>query len=200
MILFPRVWMWLIAGLGNPGPNYENTRHNLGFTALDLLARRWKISVRSEAKHLLLGKGRRGGEEIILAKPLAYMNRSGEILAPLSEREGIEASRILVLVDDLDLPLGTLRYRPWGGTAGHRGMESIVQHLGTDRFRRIRLGIGRPGDETEESDYVLSPFKGDEMSLVEKTVAAAAELTEKVVFEGRTAPVTIRLMEDKEGI
>jgi PTH1 family peptidyl-tRNA hydrolase len=196
VILFPRVWMWLIAGLGNPGPDYENTRHNMGFMALDTLARRWKISVRNEDKHLLLGKGRRGGEEIILAKPFAYMNRSGDILAPLSDREGIEVSRILVLVDDLDLPLGTLRYRPWGGTAGHRGMESMVQHLGTDRFRRIRLGIGRPGDETEESDYVLSHFSSDEMPLVGKTVAAAVDLTEKVVFEGRTAPITIRLMQD----
>lgn len=149
-------------------------------------------------RFLSLGKGRRGGEEIILAKPLAYMNRSGNILAPLAEREGVGVSRILVLVDDLDLPLGTLRYRPWGGTAGHRGMESVVQCLGSDRFRRIRLGIGRPGDEAEESDYVLSPFTGDELPLVEKTVAAAVDLTEKVVFEGRTNPVTVRLMGDKE--
>lgn len=192
--------MWLITGLGNPGPDYEKTRHNLGFMALDALSRRWKIPVLVVDRFLSLGKGRRGGEEIILAKPLAYMNRSGNILATLSEREGIEASRILVLVDDLDLPLGTLRYRPWGGTAGHRGMESVVQCLGSDRFRRIRLGIGRPGEETEESDYVLSPFTSDELPLVEKTVAAAVDLTEKVVFEGRTNPVTVRLMGDKEGL
>jgi PTH1 family peptidyl-tRNA hydrolase len=192
--------MWLITGLGNPGPDYEKTRHNLGFMALDALSRRWRIPVRNEDKHLSLGKGHRGGEEIILAKPLAYVNRSGNIIGPLSDRAGIEVSRILVLVDDLDLPLGTLRYRPWGGTGGHRGMESIVQFLGSDRFRRIRLGIGRPRDDTEESDYVLSPFTGEEMTLVNKTVAAAVDLTEEVVFERRTTPVTIRLMEDKEGI
>lgn len=200
MILFPCVRMWLIAGLGNPGPDYEKTRHNLGFMVLDALSRRWKIPVSHAERFLSLGKGRRGGEDIILAKPLAYMNRSGEILAPLSVREGIEASRILVLVDDLDLPLGTLRYRPWGGTAGHRGMESVVQCLDSDRFRRIRLGIGRPEDETLESDYVLSPFTGDEMPLVEQTVAAAVDLTERVVFEGRTNPETIRLIGDKEGL
>jgi len=192
--------MWLIAGLGNPGPEYEKTRHNLGFMALDALSLRWKIPVLGEGRFLSLGKGRRGGQEIILAKPLTYMNRSGDILAPLSEREGIEVPGILVLVDDLDLPLGTLRYRPWGGTAGHRGMESVFQSLGSDRFRRIRLGIGRPRDGVEESEYVLAPFTEEEVPLVEKTVAAAVELTEKVVFDGRNNPVTVRLVEDKEGI
>jgi PTH1 family peptidyl-tRNA hydrolase len=169
--------------------------------ALDLLARRWRIPLQNLNRQLALGKGRRHGEEIILAKPLAFMNRSGEVLAPLVDREGVEASRILVLVDDLDLPLGTLRYRPRGGTAGHRGMESIVDSLDSDQFRRIRLGIGRPGEEqTGEIDYVLSPFNGDELPLVEKTVTEAADLTERVVFEGRTDPVTIKLMEDKEGL
>ena len=193
--------MWLIAGLGNPGPDYEKTRHNLGFMALDLLARRWRIPLHSLNRHLSMGKGRRHGEEIILAKPLAFMNRSGEVLAALARRERVEVSRILVLVDDLDLPLGTLRYRPMGGTAGHRGMESIVSCLESDRFHRIRLGIGRPREEgTEESDYVLSPFKGDEMPLVEKIVLKTADLAERVVFDGRTDPVTIKLMEDKEGL
>lgn len=200
MILFPRDRMWLIAGLGNPGPDYERSRHNLGFMALDALSLRWKIPVHDVDRFLSLGKGRRGGHEIILAKPLTYMNRSGKVLAPLSGREGIEASSILVLVDDLDLPLGTLRYRPWGGTAGHRGMESIVQCLGNERFRRIRLGIGRPVDGVEESDYVLSSFISDEIPLVEKILEASVDLAEKVVFEGRNTPVTIRLVEDKEGL
>jgi PTH1 family peptidyl-tRNA hydrolase len=193
--------MWLIAGLGNPGLDYEKTRHNMGFMALDALSRRWRIPLQTLNRHLSVGKGRRRGEEIILAKPLAFMNRSGEILAPLVISEGVEVSRILVLVDDLDLPLGTLRYRPWGGTAGHRGMESIVGNLDNDRFSRIRLGIGRPGPEqTEESDYVLSAFNGNELPLVEKVITSAADLTERVVFEGRTDPVTIRLMENKEGL
>ncbi len=190
--------MWLIAGLGNPGPDYERTRHNLGFLALEALSTRWKIPVLDVDRRLSLGRGRRRGEEIFLARPLAYMNRSGEILAPLVKREGVEISGVLVIVDDLDLPLGTLRYRPWGGSAGHRGMDSIIQCLDSDRFKRIRLGIGRPGEDTGESDFVLSPFTDKEMALVEKVVGAAVDLAGKVVFEGKTTPVTIRLVEDQE--
>jgi PTH1 family peptidyl-tRNA hydrolase len=190
--------MWLIAGLGNPGPDYEDTRHNLGFMALQALSTRWKIPVRDVDSRLSLGKGRRRGEEIILARPLAFMNRSGEVIAPLMAREGVEVSGVLVIVDDLDLPLGTLRYRPWGGSAGHRGMDSIIQCLGSDRFKRIRLGIGRPGEGTEEIDFVLSPFTESEMNLVGKVVSAAVDLTGEVIFEGRTTPVTIRQVQDQE--
>ncbi|UCF88559.1 MAG: peptidyl-tRNA hydrolase, partial [bacterium] len=94
--------MWLIAGLGNPGPDYRETRHNLGFMVLDALAARWKIPFGQDGKHLLLGRGRRRGENILLAKPLAYMNRSGEVIGPLAARERLEATRVLIIVDDLD--------------------------------------------------------------------------------------------------
>jgi len=193
--------MWLIAGLGNPGPDYQNTRHNLGFMALDALAVRWRIPLGADGKHLLLGRGRRRGGGIILAKPLAFMNRSGEVIAPLAAREQVEASRILILVDDLDLPLGTVRFRPKGGTAGHRGMESIVQHLGHEDFSRVRLGIGRPEERNmAESDYVLKPFEEGELPVVKEVIVEAARLTERVVFEGITDPVTLVIKENKEGI
>jgi len=193
--------MWLIAGLGNPGPDYQNTRHNLGFMALDALAVRWRIPLGADGKHLLLGRGRRRGGGIILAKPLAFMNRSGEVIAPLAAREQVEASRILILVDDLDLPLGTVRFRPKGGTAGHRGMESIVQHLGHEDFGRVRLGIGRPEERNmAESDYVLKPFEEGELPVVKEVIVEAARLTERVVFEGITDPVTLVIKENKEGI
>jgi PTH1 family peptidyl-tRNA hydrolase len=193
--------MWLIAGLGNPGPDYQDTRHNLGFMALDALAARWKIPFRESGRHLLLGRGRRRGEGILLAKPLGYMNRSGEIIGPLAARERLEASRILILVDDLDLPLGTIRFRQRGGTAGHRGMESIVEHLGREDFARLRLGIGRPENVSmAESDYVLMPFGEAERPVVEKVIAETARLAEKVVFEGITDPVTLKIKENKEGI
>jgi PTH1 family peptidyl-tRNA hydrolase len=193
--------MWLIAGLGNPGPDYENTRHNLGFMALDALALRWKIPFGEAGKHLLLGRGRRRGEGILLAKPLAYMNRSGEIIGPLADREEVEASRILIIVDDLDLPLGTARFRLRGGTAGHKGMESIVEHIGHEDFARIRLGIGRSVEEDmAESDYVLMPFKEAEQPVVEKVIGDTVRLAEKVVFEGITDPVTLKIKENKEGI
>ncbi len=186
--------MWLIAGLGNPGPEYEKTRHNLGFMALDALSEKWKIPLHAAGRELHLGRGRRRGEEILLTKPLSYMNRSGEVLGPLARREGVEGDRILVLVDDLDLPLGTLRYRPSGGTAGHRGMESIVSHLGHEDFPRVRLGIGRPeGDEEGERDFVLSSFGDEEIPLVGDILRASLLLVEEIVFKGRTTAVTVRL-------
>jgi PTH1 family peptidyl-tRNA hydrolase len=192
--------MWLIAGLGNPGPDYVNTRHNLGFMALDAMAARWKIPFRETGKHFLLGRGRRRGEGIILVKPLAYMNRSGEVIAPLAEREKAEDLRVLIIVDDLDLPLGTVRFRPRGGTAGHRGMESIVENLGHEDFARIRMGIGRPEQEdTAESDYVLTPFTQAELPVVKMVIEETARLAEKVVFEGIIDPVTLKIKENKEG-
>ncbi|MDF1536248.1 MAG: aminoacyl-tRNA hydrolase [bacterium] len=192
--------MWLIAGLGNPGPEYEKTRHNLGFLVLDALSGRWKIPIVQAERNLETGKGRRRGETILLARPLAYMNRSGEVIAPLARREGVPAEKILVLVDDLDLPLGTVRYRPRGSTAGHRGMESMVECLGADQFPRIRLGIGRPEERDKaESEYVLTPFTEAELPVVEKAVERAVGLAEKVVFEGITDPATVRITELKEG-
>jgi len=190
--------MWLIAGLGNPGPEYEGTRHNFGFMALEVLSRRLKIPIRDFDRRLRLGRGQRRGENIILARPLGFMNLSGEILAPLARREGVDISRILVMVDDLDLPLGTLRYRPKGGSAGHRGMESVLHCLGSDGFGRIRLGIGRPEEPLSEIDYVLSPFRENETPIVEKVIAKAADLAMEVIFNGRTTPVTINLTENQE--
>lgn len=192
--------MWLIAGLGNPGPDYQDTRHNLGFMALDALAARWKIELNRERSPLFLGRGRRRGSDILLVKPLTYMNRSGEIIGPLAAREKVEDSRILVIVDDLDLPLGTIRYRPRGGTAGHRGMASIVQHLGHEEFARIRMGIGRPETENmAESDYVLLPFEECELPAVREIIEKTVRLTERVVFEGILDPVTLKIRENKEG-
>jgi len=168
---------------------------------LDALALRWKIAFHQEGGNLLLGRGRRRGGSILLAKPLAYMNRSGEVIGPLAVREKVEPSSLLVILDDLDLPLGTVRYRPRGGTAGHRGMESIVQQFGHEDFGRIRLGIGRPEErKMAESDYVLMPFEEAELPVVEQVIDQAARLTERVVFEGIKDPVTLLIKENKEGI
>ena len=192
--------MWLIAGLGNPGPDYEDTRHNLGFKAIDAIALRWKIGISESGRNLLLGRGRRRGQNILLAKPLAYMNRSGEVIGPLVTRENADASEILIITDDLDLPLGKVRFRPRGGTAGHRGMESIVEHLGHEDFARIRMGIGRSEEENmAESDYVLMPFTEAELPEVNEAIDLAVQLAEKVVFEGICDPVTLKIKENKEG-
>jgi PTH1 family peptidyl-tRNA hydrolase len=189
--------MWFIVGLGNPGEEYENTRHNLGFMALDILSERWRIPVQAAGPNKASGRGRRKGREILLLKPLSYMNRSGEVVGPIVRKEWIPANRILVLVDDMDLPLGTVRYRPSGGTAGHRGMESIVEAVGHQDLHRIRMGIGRPdGDEGGDRTFVLSGFSENSFPLVERMLDAAATLVESVVFEGRETPVTLKIKEE----
>jgi len=183
--------MWLIAGLGNPGPEYETTRHNLGFRALDLISSRWKIPLTTRERMISHGIGSYKGEQILLAKPLGYMNKSGVFLAPLVKREGLDGSRILVLVDDMDLPLGTVRFRKKGRSAGHRGMESIINYLGFDDFLRIRLGIGKPDDQRENVDYVLSGFDGDEEPVIDGMLETVIGLAERVISEGEMEPVTI---------
>jgi len=183
--------MWLIAGLGNPGPEYETTRHNLGFRALDLISSRWKIPLTTRERMISHGIGSYKGEQILLAKPLGYMNKSGVFLAPLVKREGLDGSRILVLVDDMDLPLGTVRFRKKGRSAGHRGMESIISHLGFDDFLRIRLGIGKPDDQRENVDYVLSGFDGDEEPVIDGMLETVIGLAERIISEGEMEPVTI---------
>lgn len=189
--------MWLIVGLGNPGKEYENTRHNLGFMALDRLSDRWKIPVAAGRSGEISGRGRRKGREILLLKPLSYMNLSGNAVGPVVRRERIPGNRLVVLTDDMDLPPGTIRYRPSGGTAGHLGMESIVAAVGHQDFHRVRMGIGRPdGDERGNRAFVLSAFSDDNFPLVERMLLAAATLVESVVFEGRETPVTLRIKDE----
>ncbi len=183
--------MWLIAGLGNPGPEYETTRHNLGFLALDLISSRWKIPLTNRGRMVSQGTGSYRGEQVLLVKPLGYMNKSGVFVAPLVEQEGLEGTRILVLVDDMDLPLGTVRFRKKGGSAGHRGMESIINHLGFDDFLRIRLGIGKPENRKENVDYVLSGFDGDEGPVIVGMLETAVGLAERIISEGEIEPITM---------
>ena len=190
--------MWLIAGLGNPGPEYEDTRHNLGFMALDVLAARWGISFSRQRGKADLGRGRIRGEEVLLAKPLRYMNRSGTVLGPLVRAEGLEVAKVLVLVDDMDLPLGTLRFRNSGGSAGHRGMDSVIRGLDSEDFPRIRLGIGRPAGGDENVSYVLSGFGPAEEPLVGLLLKTASDMVEKIISEGEMQPVTLRLEETEE--
>ncbi len=191
--------MWFIAGLGNPGQEYETTRHNLGFRALDLISSRWKIPLTTRGRMLTQGRGSYRGEQILLAKPLGYMNKSGVFLAPLIKQEGLEGSRILVIVDDMDLPLGTVRFRKKGRSAGHRGMESIINHLGFDDFLRIRLGIGKPEDQRDNVSYVLSGFDGDEEPVIDGMLEIVAGLVERIISEGEMEPVTMTAILKSKG-
>ena len=175
---------YLIAGLGNPGPDYRDNRHNIGFMVVDTLAKTSSISIRRVQFRALTGKGTLAGEPAILAKPQTYMNDSGQAVAPLMRFYKIPHERLLVVHDDLDLPFGTLRLRPSGGTGGQRGMESIVSQLGTRQFARLRVGIGRPPGRMDPRDYVLHPFEGSEQEMLSEICQTAVEAIHLFIKDG----------------
>ncbi len=162
--------MKIIAGLGNPGRQYAATRHNAGWMALDELAQ--TIGVGREAERHGALMARAGG--LLLAKPLGYMNRSGPPLERLCREEGVAAQDLLVLVDDLDLPLGRTRIRPGGSSGGHKGLESVARALGTQDYPRLRMGIGPRPPQVEAREFVLNPFSEDEWDEVERMAGRAA--------------------------
>jgi len=167
----------LIVGLGNPGKQYESTRHNAGFFVMDKLASELNIEINQIKFKGMVGEGREGAEKVVLLKPLTYMNLSGESLIQVVQFYKLELEDILVIYDDMDTPVGQIRLRLKGSAGGHNGMKSIIQHLGTDQFCRIRVGIGRPPQGKKVIDYVLEPFfkdeQGDIVSAVEKSAHAA---------------------------
>ncbi|MFN2624048.1 MAG: aminoacyl-tRNA hydrolase [Chthoniobacterales bacterium] len=170
----------LIAGLGNPGAEYNRTRHNVGFEVVDRLAAEWGLAWQhSKSWRALSAKG----EKAILVKPASYMNRSGEPLQAVAQFYKIEPREMLVVLDDMALPLGRLRLRPDGGTAGHNGLESIIVQFGTEEIPRLRIGIGAaPVDGG--SDYVLARFFEEERPIVEKTLVRAGEAVKCAIDNG----------------
>ena len=170
----------LIVGLGNPGAEYNRTRHNVGFNVVDLLASEWRLTWQhSKSWHALWAKG----EKIILVKPTSYMNRSGEPLAAVANFYKIAPAEILVVLDDLALELGRLRLRTEGGTGGHNGLESIILQFGTEAIPRLRIGIGAAPIEGAV-DYVLGRFFEEERPVVEKTMARAADAVKCAIDNG----------------
>jgi len=167
--------MKLIVGLGNPGIRYAKTRHNVGFWVIDELSRRWSIPVNREKWRAEVGEGVVRGEKVVLMKPLTYMNLSGEAVRPAIDWLKADLEELLVIYDDLDLPPGQVRLRLKGSSGGHNGMKSIIQHLETDRFKRIRIGIGRPHPGMSVPDYVLSPFSKEELDEILKAVNQSAD-------------------------
>lgn len=167
--------LYLIVGLGNPGRKYRKNRHNVGFMAVDRLAEAEGINMSRVQHRAIFGKGEIAGKPLILAKPQTYMNESGDSVNSLARYYKIPHTRVLVVYDELDLPLGSLRLRQKGGSGGHNGMKSVIQHLGND-FPRLRLGIGRPPGRMEPAAYVLRDFGKDELlevdALLNEAVAA----------------------------
>jgi len=176
--------MQLIVGLGNPGPEYENTPHNVGFLVIDRLAEKHGIRVTRPEGNALVGVGEIGGAEAILAKPLSYMNLSGGPVKTLLGKYGLGPDRLLVVYDELDLPWGGLRMRPKGSAAGHKGVASIIASLGSEEFARLRLGIhpGRPIGSGAK--YVLRQFGRQELVELDEILERAAEVVELLMAEG----------------
>lgn len=177
--------MKLIIGLGNPGKEYAQTRHNIGFMAVDALAKEWNIEMNREKFKGIYGMGTVQGEKVYLLKPLTFMNLSGECVRPFMDYFGIEDDEIIVCYDDMDTELGKMRLRAKGGHGGHNGMKSLIQHLGTNVFPRVRMGIGKPQQESVVN-YVLGRFRAEEITLVDQSVkqtVAASDYSLKQSFE-----------------
>lgn len=169
---------FLIVGLGNPGTEYERTRHNIGFRVVESLAAKHALSFSKKQAKALLAEGTIVGRRVLLAKPQTYMNLSGESVRPLIAFYNLPLTNVLIILDDLDIPLGTLRLRPSGSAGGQKGLKSILDQLGTQQVARLRFGVGRPPGRMDAAAYVLQPFAAEEQLLVAETVDRAVRAIE----------------------
>ncbi len=176
--------MKILVGLGNPGPLYERSRHNVGFLVVDRLAAVHHIPISTKRYQALLGKGLIHSKEVVLIKPMTFMNRSGEAVQRALHFFGAGHEDLTVIHDDLDLPLGTLRFKTRGGDGGHLGVRSIIESLGANTFSRLKIGIGRPPRGTDPADYVLNPFGADEEAPLEEVIGQATEALKVMLLEG----------------
>ena len=177
--------MWLVAGLGNPGKKYEGTRHNAGFDVVDALARRAGVPLRSRWRFpASTAEIRDGDERLLLVKPRTFMNRSGQAVGPVLQRNGLALSDLIVVVDDTELSCGRIRIRRSGSAGGHNGLKSVAAALGSDAFTRIRVGVGGQRDGHEMVQHVLGRFKPDERKEMEVAIERAADAVWMVARDG----------------
>jgi len=179
--------MYIIAGLGNPGKQYENTRHNAGFCVIDILAGRMGIRVEERKHKALCGKGVLEGEKVILVKPQTFMNLSGESLRAAADFYKAGPEDILVVYDDVSLEPGQLRIRGKGSAGGHNGIKNIIAHLGTQEFPRIKVGVGQKPKEMDLADYVLGRFSKGEQEIMDGAFREAADAAAMVIGQGMDA-------------
>lgn len=172
----------MIVGLGNPGAEYKGTRHNVGFDVVDLLASRQKNQLKTNRHQAMIAELLIQGVEVLLVKPVTFMNRSGTAVKALANHYGIKPEDILVIADDLDLATGRVRMRGKGGSGGHNGHKHLIQLLGTEEYPRIRIGIGKGKDET--ISHVLSRFTPEERATIEKSVSMSADACERWLTDG----------------
>lgn len=172
--------MYVVAGLGNPGREYAGTRHNAGFDALDCLVEKYNIKMDKLKFNSVYGEVNINGEKVMLVKPVTYMNRSGAAISEIVNFYKIPIENLIVIYDDIDIPVGALRIRPHGSSGSHNGMKSIISSLGTDKFPRIRVGIGK-NSEMDLADYVLSRFSPEDRDKLDSIIQKAAEAAEEIV-------------------
>lgn len=175
---------YLIVGLGNPGRKYSRNRHNTGFMTIDRAAERHGIRFGKLQSKAAVATGRMAGRNVLLAKPQGYMNNSGQPVRSLVDFYKIPVDRLIVVYDDLDLPSGTVRLRPEGGSGGQNGMRDVIQHLGTREFARLRMGIGRPPGRMDPVDYVLQDFSKDEWEVMQVALDTAVDALETWLADG----------------
>ncbi len=176
----------LVVGLGNPGKAYSQHRHNVGFMCIDLLARRHGLTFKKHPSPSLIAEGTMAGHSVAMVKPQTFMNLSGSAVAQLMHHYHLDTTRLLVLYDDLDLPLGRIRIRASGSSGGHRGVQSIIDSLGSTHFPRVRIGIGRD-PKVDPAEYVLTPFRPEELPLLRKALETAADAVETILSLGLDA-------------
>lgn len=170
--------MKLIVGLGNPGKPYEHTRHNIGFDVIDALANKWNAPLVQSKFNGMYSTVHHPDGKVMLVKPLTYMNLSGECIGPLMDYFDVDIEDIIVIYDDLDLDVGKLRLRQKGSAGGHNGIKSLIQHLGTQEFNRIRIGVSRPPAGMKVADYVLSKFSKEDQPIVDDAIAKSVAAIE----------------------
>lgn len=175
--------MYIIVGLGNPGRQYAETRHNMGFMALERLSRRWNIPLAAKGFQGHYGKGIVKGEKVLLVAPQTYMNASGECVGAMVRYFGVPTDHVLVIYDDIDLPVGRLRLRKSGSAGTHNGMKSLLAHLGTENFPRLRVGVGAPGPGVSMVDYVLGVPRAEERKVLALALDAALDTVEEIIAD-----------------
>ncbi len=194
--------MYYIVGLGNPGLQYENTRHNVGFLTIDYLTRKYNINVKKIKFKSLYGQGEISGHKVMLIKPQTYMNNSGETLRELYSYYKFDHDKLIVIYDDIDIEFGSIRIKKKGSAGTHNGMKSIIYNLQYDDFPRIKLAVGKKPDFMNLANFVLSGFRGDDVKVIEDEIEMAADAVESILADGIEKAMgtynPIRLLSDKD--